>query len=167
MTERDTASANRELANRLSNNLSRLLKEFGKDYENRVHALLNARGHPDIRPSHSTVFANLGTGAVRVTELARRAQVTQQAMGKMLKELERMHYIERAVDGSDKRAREIRLTERGVQLVHDSLQAVDEVHSYYQEIIGEEALADIEYRLRQAVGRLQLDYLPDTWTEGH
>jgi DNA-binding MarR family transcriptional regulator len=113
------------------------------------------------------VFANLGTGAVRVTELARRAQVTQQAMGKMLKELERMHYIERAVDGSDKRAREIRLTERGVQLVHDSLQAVDEVHAYYQQKIGEEALADIEYRLRQAVGRLQLDCLPDTWTEGH
>ncbi len=167
MTERDTASENRELANRLSNNLSRLLKEFGKDYENRVHALLNARGHPDIRPSHSTVFANLGTGAVRVTELARRAQVTQQAMGKMLKELERMHYIERAVDGSDKRAREIRLTDRGVQLVRDSLQAVDEVHAYYQQKIGTEALADLEYRLRQAVGRLQLDYLPDTWTEGH
>ncbi len=166
MTERDTASENRELANRLSNNLSRLLKEFGKDYENRVHALLNARGHPDIRPSHSTVFANLGTGAVRVTELARRAQVTQQAMGKMLKELERMHYIERAVDGSDKRAREIRLTDRGVQLVRDSLQAVDEVHAYYQQKIGAEALADLEYRLRQAVGRLQLDYLPDTWTEG-
>lgn len=167
MTERDIASENRELAYRLSNNLGRLLREFGKDYENRVHARLNARGHPDIRPSHSTVFANLGTGAVRVTELAHRAQVTQQAMGKMLKELERMGYIERAVDASDKRAREIRLTERGVELVRDTQQALEEVHSHYQQKIGEESLAEIETRLRQAVARLQLDYLPDSWTEGY
>ena len=167
MTERDIATENRELAYRLSNNLGRLLREFGKDYENRVHALLNTRGHPDIRPSHSTVFANLGTGAVRVTELARRAQVTQQAMGKMLKELERMGYIERAVDGSDKRAREIRLTERGVQLVRDTQQALEEVQSHYQQKIGQESLTEIETGLRQAVGRLQLDYLPDTWTEGY
>jgi DNA-binding MarR family transcriptional regulator len=167
MTERDIAAENRELAYRLSNNLGRLLREFGKDYENRVHALLNARGHPHIRPSHSTVFANLGTGAVRVTELARRAQVTQQAMGKMLKELERMGYIERAVDGSDKRAREIRLTERGVALVRDTQQALEEVQSHYQQKIGQESLTEIENGLRQAVGRLQLDYLPDTWTEGY
>ena len=167
MTERDIAAENRELAYRLSNNLGRLLREFGKDYENRVHALLNTRGHPYIRPSHSTVFANLGTGAVRVTELARRAQVTQQAMGKMLKELERMGYIERAVDGSDKRAREIRLTERGVALVRDTQEALEEVQSHYQQKIGQESLAEIESGLRQAVGRLQLDYLPDTWTEGH
>jgi DNA-binding MarR family transcriptional regulator len=166
VTERDIAAENRELAYRLSNNLGRLLKEFGRDYENRVHALLNVRGHPDIRPSHSTVFANLGTGAVRVTELAQRAQVTQQAMGKMLKELERMGYIERAVDGADKRAREIRLTERGVQLVRDSQQALEEVHYYYQQKVGAEALAEMESQLRRAVGRLQLDYLPDSWTEG-
>jgi DNA-binding MarR family transcriptional regulator len=167
VTERDIAAENRELAYRLSNNLGRLLREFGKDHDNRVHALLNARGHPEIRPSHSTVFANLGTGAVRVTELARRAQVTQQAMGKMLKELERMGYIERAVDGSDKRAREIRLTERGVQLVRDTQQALAEVQHYYQQKIGEESLADIESRLRAAVDRLQLDHLPDSWTGGH
>ena len=166
MTERDIAAENHELAYRLSNNLGRLLREFGKDYENRVHALLNARGHPDIRPAHSTVFANLGTGAVRVTELARRAQVTQQAMGKMLKELERMGYIERAVDGTDKRAREIRLTARGVQLVRDSQQALEEVHSHYQQKIGDESLAELERQLRKAVASLRLDYLPDSWTEG-
>ena len=167
MTERDIAAENRELAYRLSNNLGRLLREFGKDHENRVHALLNARGHPDIRPSHSAVFANLGTGAVRVSELAERAQVTQQAMGKMLKELERMGSIERAVDDTDKRAREIRLTERGVALVKDTQQALEEVQSHYRQKIGYDSLADIERRLRWAVVQLKLDYLPDSWTEGH
>ena len=166
MTDRDIAAENRELASRLSNNLARLLKEFARDFETRVHALLNDRGHPDIRPSHSTVFANLGTGAVRVTELAERAQVTQQAMGKMLKELERMGYIERAIDGSDKRAREIRLTDRGVSLVRDSLQALQEVQAYYEQKVGSETLEALEQQLRGVVSNLQLDYMPETWTEG-
>ena len=79
-----TAETNREVAHRLSNNLSRLLREFSRDFERRIWQALENRGYPDIRPSHSAVFANLGMGAVRVTELAERAQVTRQAMGKML-----------------------------------------------------------------------------------
>ena len=165
MTERDIATENRELAYRLSNNLGRLLREFGKDYENRVHALLNTRGHPDIRPSHSTVFANLGTGAVRVTELARRAQVTQQAMGKMLKELERLGYVARDVDSTDKRAREIRLTRKGVQLAADCLEVVDEVRQYYDGKVGATELAELEDVLRATVRTLQLDYLPESWVD--
>ena len=97
--------------------LGRLLLEFGRDYERRVMELLHQRGHPLVRPSHATVFANLSEGAVRVTELAERAHVTQQAMGKMLKEMERIGYIVRDVDGSDRRAKEIRPTERGLDLM--------------------------------------------------
>ena len=44
-----------QLAYKLSNNLSRLLLEFGKDFERRVLAKLHRRGHPLIRPSHSSV----------------------------------------------------------------------------------------------------------------
>jgi hypothetical protein len=40
------------------------------------------------------------------------------------------------------------------------------VHYHYQQKIGTEALAELESQLRRAVGRLQLDYLPDSWTEG-
>ena len=107
-----TAETNREIAYRLSNNLPRLLREFSRDFERRIWRELAVKGHPEIRPSHSRVFANLGMGSVRVSELAERAQVTQQAMGKMLKELERMGYVARDVDSGDKRAKEIRLTDR-------------------------------------------------------
>ena len=81
-----TAETNQDVAYLLSNNLARLLREFSRDFERRIWQGLKARGYADIRPSHTAVFANLGLGAVRVTELAERAQVTQQAMGKMLKE---------------------------------------------------------------------------------
>jgi DNA-binding MarR family transcriptional regulator len=160
-----TSETNRDIAYALSNNLSRLLREFSRDFERRIWRALSARGYPDVRPAHSAVFANLGMGAVRVTELARRAQVTQQAMGKMLKELERMGYIARDLDSSDKRAKEIRLTDRGVELAMDSLEIVSQVREHYALKIGPQALDDLESRLRDAVRKLELEYLPESWAE--
>jgi DNA-binding MarR family transcriptional regulator len=161
-----TAETNQDIAYLLSNNLSRLLSEFSRDFERRIWQALDARGYPDIRPSHSAVFANLGLGAVRVTELAERAQVTQQAMGKMLKELERMGYVARDVDSDDKRAKEIRLTERGIELVTDSLAVVDEVRGHYAtKLGGMQELEKLEASLRDAVRKLELDYLPESWVD--
>lgn len=160
-----TAESNQAIAYLLSNNLSRLLREFSRDFERRIWESLASRGYPDVRPAHSAVFANLGMGAVRVTELATRAQVTQQAMGKMLKELERMGYVIRDIDSGDKRAKEIRLTARGVALAQDSLEIVSEIRALYAEKIGEEQLNDLEESLRNAMRKLQLEYLPESWTD--
>jgi len=162
---RSVAEQNQAVASQLSNNLSRLLREFSRDFERRICDGLAARGHPNVRPSHSAVFSNLGTGAVRVTELARRAQVTQQAMGKMLKELERMGYVARDIDASDKRAKEIRLTRRGIELATDSQAVVEEVRAYYSKRIGPGLLGMLETNLREAVRSLHLDYLPDSWVD--
>ena len=162
---RSVAETNQAIAYRLSNNLPRLLREFSRDFERRIWDGIVKRGYPDIRPSHSAVFANLGMGAVRVTELAERARVTQQAVGKMLKELERTGYVARDIDGGDKRAKEIRLTGRGVALAADSLAVVDEVRAYYALKIGAEPLDLLEASLRDAVKKLQLDYLPESWVD--
>jgi DNA-binding MarR family transcriptional regulator len=161
------AENNQAIAFELSNNLSRLLREFARDFERRIRQGLATRGYPDIRPAHSAVFANLGMGAVRVTELAERAQVTQQAMGKMLKELERMGYVARDIDAGDKRAKEIRLTQRGIALAADSLEVVNQVRSYYANKIGTRPLDELEQSLREAVRKLQLEYLPETWVDRH
>ena len=104
-------------------------------------------------------------GDVRVTELARRSQVTQQAMGKILKELERLDYVKRDIDGADKRAKEIRLTERGMALAQDSLEVVSQTHDYYANKIGATQLQDLEQSLRSAVQQLKLHNLPATWAD--
>lgn len=162
---KSTTERNQEIAYGLSNNLPRLLREFSRDFERRIWHGLSARGYKDIRPSHSPVFANLGMGAVRVTELAERAQVTQQAMGKMLKELERMGYIARDIDAGDKRAKDIKLTERGIALAAVCLEVTAEVQAQYARKIGAERLEQLEADLREAVQRLQLDYLPESWAD--
>ncbi len=154
-----------QLAYQLSNNLSRLLLEFGKDFERRILALLHQRGHEQIRPSHSAVFSNLGLGAVPVTELAERAHITQQAMGKILKELERIGYVVRDIDSDDKRAKKIRPTELGLQLVEDSMQAVAEVRQHYADQVGEDELGELERQLAKVVCSIQLEYLPESWVD--
>ena len=158
-----TAETNRNIAFSLSNNLPRLLREFSRDYERKIYERLVERGYPDIRPSHSQVFANLGLGAVRVTELAERARVTQQAMGKMLKELERLGYVARDTDDADRRARVIRMTQKGIDMTAVCLEIVNQLYTEYAEKIGHRRLEELEERLREAVGLLELDYLPESW----
>ena len=111
------------------------------------------------------MFSNLGLGAVRVTELAERAQITQQAMGKILKELERLGYVARDIDGNDRRAKKIRLTELGLQLVRDSMDVVEQVRGEYAVKIGADELNALESQLARCVDRIALDYLPESWID--
>jgi DNA-binding MarR family transcriptional regulator len=150
---------------RLSGTLARILREFSRDYDRRIAQGIQARGHPRIRLSHQVVFANIGLGRIRVTELAECAQITQQAMGKTLRELEELGYIERAVDEQDRRAKAIRLTQRGMQLVADAVEVAEEVHGEYAARIGASELAELDCRLREAARKLELDYLPPSWAD--
>lgn len=134
--------------------LNRLLLEFGGDYQRRIINGVHQRGHTLIRPAHCTVFANLGMGAVRVTELAERAHVTQQAMGKMLKELERIGYVVRDIDGSDRRAKKIRPTERGNALMVDIKAVTRDAWLYYVARIDENTLIALEQQLADCVRKL-------------
>ncbi len=157
---RTVPESSREIAHGLSTNLARLLRELSMDFERRIHRELLLRGYSEIRPAHIAVFSHLGTGAVRVTELAEHARVTQQAMGKMLKEMERLGYIRRDVDSGDKRARKIRLTVLGTQLTIDCLEAHRKTHAYYAEKVGIELLAQLDRDVRETVSRLDLADLP-------
>ncbi len=62
------AEKNQDIAYLLSNNLSRLLREFSRDFERRIWEGLTARGYPDIRPSHSAVFSNHFAGGNHVSD---------------------------------------------------------------------------------------------------
>ncbi len=150
-------------AEKLSNNFSRLLIELAKNFEQRALEKCHQRGHNKIRPSHSSLFSNLGFGSVRLTELAARASITQQAMGKLVKEMERIGYVKRHVDETDKRAKIIELTPRGEQLVHDSMEIVDEIIEEYIAAIGAENYQALKSLLRTAVVSLGLKYLPESW----
>ena len=150
------------VTHKLSDNLSRLLLELARDFERRALKKCHERGHTKIRQSHYSLFSNLGFGTARLTELAERANITQQAMGKLVKEMEQVGYVKRHTDSSDKRAKIIELTERGEQLVSDSLEIVDEIISEYTFSLGEQGVAELERVLRQSVNKLGLRIYTNT-----
>jgi DNA-binding MarR family transcriptional regulator len=72
-----------------------------------------AAGHDRLSPAHMYVFQTPGPDGVRPTELARRTNMTKQAMNHLLAGLERDGYLRREPSAGDRRAAVIRLTERG------------------------------------------------------
>src|SRR5260370_36380372 len=70
-----------------------------------------AAGHPAIHPPHLPVleYVDHERGS-RITELARHANVTAQAMSEVVAYLERHRYVERGADPSDGRAKLVRPT---------------------------------------------------------
>ncbi len=74
---------------------------------------LVAAGYGDIRPTHGCVFRFVRGDGMRLTELATLAGITKQSAGELVDDLAALGYVERFPDPADRRAKLIRLTERG------------------------------------------------------
>lgn len=97
---------------------------------------LAARGHPDIRPAHSRVFAHLDAEGTRLTTLADRAQLTHPSMSELVTGLERLGYLERLPDPDDGRARLIRFTARGRACQRAALAEIAEIEAAWLRRLG-------------------------------
>lgn len=90
------------------------------------------------KPKHSAVFAQIEPEGSRLTDLARRANITPQAMGELVDEMEELGYLTRRPDPTDRRAKLIVLTERGRLAVEAGKQTIVELESRLDEILGRE-----------------------------
>lgn len=95
-----------------------------------------AAGHPQ-KPKHSAVFAQIELGGSRLTDLARRAGMTPQAMGELVDELEDLGYVERRQDPADRRAKLITLTAQGRAAVEAGKETIVGLEERLTEILGE------------------------------
>jgi DNA-binding MarR family transcriptional regulator len=86
---------------------------------------LEAAGYPDLPPRFHPVFENIEPEGIRLTVLASRAGLTHQSIGEVVAELEQRGYVERAPDPDDKRARLVRLTDAGREVVRAGLDAIE------------------------------------------
>jgi DNA-binding MarR family transcriptional regulator len=127
--------------------MGRVLLGIANDYRRRVLDHCREHGHPKIRGSHASLLGHIGIMPINLTALAERSAITQQAVGKLVRELERMGYVDCKVDESDKRAKLIRLSPRGLQLTNDLEEIIEEVRSEYRSVLGENGLAAFEEQL--------------------
>jgi DNA-binding MarR family transcriptional regulator len=108
-------------------------------------------GHPNIREGHGCVFGfiDIDKGS-RLTDLAAGAGFTKQAVGEAVTELERLGYLTRVPDPLDGRAKIIKLTDRGLDVVIKGRRIFAEIEREWAEQIGPELMASF----REAATRI-------------
>jgi DNA-binding MarR family transcriptional regulator len=106
---------------------------------------LHAAGYHDITAAHQAVFENIDRHGCRLTALATRSGMTHQSMGELVHALQRAGYVERQSDPDDGRARIIRLTGKGQDLVRQALHEIRQIEAAWQEQLHA-AGHDIELR---------------------
>lgn len=89
------------------------------------------------KPAHSAVFSQIAPEGSRLTELARRANMSPQAMGELVDELERLGYLVRRPDPTDRRAKLITLTKKGQGCIAAGIATIDGIEQQLTDRLGE------------------------------
>jgi DNA-binding MarR family transcriptional regulator len=100
-------------------------------------ARIHAAGHPDVTTAMIALFRFAGVDQRRPGEIAATARLSKQATNDMLRELERLGYVERHPDPTDGRARIVHLTKRGHALDTAVWTAGREVEQSWRDRIGD------------------------------
>jgi DNA-binding MarR family transcriptional regulator len=112
-------------------------------------------GYPQ-RPAHSAVFANIDLGGTRLSDLAARANMTPQAMGELVDDLEGLGYVRRRPHPDDRRAKLVVLTPKGRRCVEAGMRIVGGIEARLGDELGTRRLAD----LRRAAERIIATWPP-------
>jgi DNA-binding MarR family transcriptional regulator len=103
--------------------------------ESTVLAALKEHGH-DLPAHQARVFQRIAPDGSRLVDLAEAAQVSKQTVGSIVDQLERAGYVERVPDPGDARAKLVRITPLGQELVQLSLPVVREVEAAWEAHLG-------------------------------
>ncbi len=106
-------------------------------------------GYPQ-KPKHSAVFAQIDLAGSRLTDLAGRANMTPQAMGELVDELEELGYVTREPDPTDRRAKLITLTASGRAAIEAATHTIEDIEDRITDILG----ARGHTRLREMLSKL-------------
>lgn len=106
-------------------NIGRLLNNAVRRFEERVLELMSENGHAETRIAHVNLTRNLDTDGTRLTELARRAMMSKQAMGELVDQCVALGLVTKTNDPEDRRAKLIAFTPLGLEWLEAFRAAVD------------------------------------------
>jgi DNA-binding MarR family transcriptional regulator len=120
-----------------------LLRMPWEEVQRHMLERLHQQGFDDLDAAHLNVFQYPGPQDTRPTELATRVRMSKQALNYLLRELERLGYLERRPDPEDRRSKRVALTDRGTSVVRVIREAVDEVETTWAQRLGPERFAQL------------------------
>ena len=118
--------------------LGRLLDDSALAFKTRAAQLLREKSHTSLRVRHIDVFACIDTQGTRLTDIGKRLDISKQAATQLVAPLIKEGYLERHPDPNDGRASMIRFTSLGKKILDYGKIVIQELESYYQELLGEE-----------------------------
>ncbi len=122
----------------------------------RVYEALIGSGFDDITYAHLIVFQNIDERkGSRLTDLARKSNMTKQSMGYLVNNLKECGYLEDNPDPNDGRARRLCLTPRGTALVYLAIETVRAIETEWTELIGKAQMEILKENLKELVAILE------------
>jgi len=109
----------------------------------RMLTRLRESGFDDFEPAHFTVFRYPNPDGARPSELAARMGISKQSLSYLLRELERLGYLERRPDPADLRAKRVVVTRRGKAAIAVIRSAVAELEREWAEQLGARRFAQL------------------------
>jgi DNA-binding MarR family transcriptional regulator len=105
------------------------------------------------KPAHSAVFAQIVPEGSRLTDLARGANMSPQAMGELVDELEQLEYLVRHPDPTDRRAKLIVLTPKGRDCIAAGMATIDGIEQQLTELLGERGHRELRRLLTKVLAQ--------------
>jgi DNA-binding MarR family transcriptional regulator len=134
--------------------IARLLLRAVRAVQSTYIERLQQRGHPGLRTGHIPVFAGLnaeGDTGTRITDLANRAGMTRQMMGRLVRELEALGYLSTATHPDDQRAVVVTMTEHGQSIRTGAAAVIAELEADYAVLLNDPDLASLKGALQSII----------------
>jgi DNA-binding MarR family transcriptional regulator len=143
-----------------SDSLQRHAIEFGEWVVRASNSRAQALGHKNLRPAHARFMVFLGWEGSRITDIARAMDVTKNAVGQLVSELEGLGYVERVPDPADGRAKIVRYTDNGKALIADAATVAEQLNAEIEEVIGPIRLGELRTMLAEICHHFGLGPVP-------
>jgi DNA-binding MarR family transcriptional regulator len=107
---------------------------------------------PDQRPSHGAIMEQLDfTDGMRLTDLAKGAELTPQSAGELVDQLEELGYVERRPHPDDRRAKRIYRTAKAKKATQAAIEAAQLSEEKIKNLLGERRYSQLRDDLTEII----------------
>lgn len=124
--------------------LSRLLVRSYRIVKTMNASILESFGYHQVKIGHIMLMMNLSKDGSTSMELARRVQISKQAMSKLVNELAQKGFLEVIKHPEDHRATIVKSTSKGNKFLKDLDFCRKHVEAEFAEVIGQEKLENLK-----------------------
>ena len=132
--------------------MPRLLLSAFRWFDEALRLSLAARGLPELTHAQSLVMGSLTSDGIRISELARRLDVTRQGAQKSVAGLEEAGLVHTEIDPTNLSARIVRLTETGLRNIETAQEVFCDLEAELTKRIGASHVSDLRHALASEWG---------------